>query len=97
MTLDRETSSWPDALSWSTRPSMQRLRGEVWSGAHATMALLALTPPPGRGKRQYGDEAALRQAADALLKTHRVEGSLHYQFVRHEQRTLRYVGRGRWR
>ena len=96
-TLDGETSSWPERVFVVYSPEYAAAQGRGLERRlhNATMALLALTPPPGRGKRQYGDEAALRQAADALLKTHRVEGLLHYQFVRHEQRTLRYVGRGR--
>ncbi len=61
----------------------------------ATTELGALTPPPGRGKRQLRDEAALRHAADAILDRHAVTGLLHYTFERQEQRRLQFVGRGR--
>jgi transposase len=61
----------------------------------ATAELLALTPPPGRGKRQVRDEAALSQAADAILNRHAVSGLLRYTFERQEKRRLQFVGRGR--
>jgi transposase len=56
----------------------------------AERALLALTPPPGRGKRQWDDLEALQGAAEAVLKKYRVEGLLtvHYQQER-KQRTIR--------
>jgi transposase len=61
----------------------------------ATTELLALTPPPGRGKRQFRDEVALIQAADAILARHAVEGLLGYTFERQETCHPQYVGRGR--
>ena len=61
----------------------------------ATDKLLALTPPPGRGKRQIQDETELVEAADAILKAHDVEGLLTYTFERQEKRQTKYLGRGR--
>lgn len=61
----------------------------------ATEKLMALTPSPGRGKRQVRDETALVSAAEAILKEHRVKGLLTYSFERQEQRQTRYIGRGR--
>ena len=61
----------------------------------ATDKLLALTPPPARGKRQFQDETELRKAADAILKAHAVEGLLTYTFERQEKRQSKYLGRGR--
>lgn len=61
----------------------------------ATNLLLALTPPPGRGKRQIQDENALSQAADAILKTCGVKDFLTYTFERQEKRQTKYIGRGR--
>ena len=61
----------------------------------ATTALLWLTPPPGRGKRQFRDATALVKAADAILQTQRVEGLLSYGIERQEIRTTRYIGLGR--
>jgi len=57
--------------------------------------LLALTPPPARGKRQIQDETELTKAADAILKAHAVEGLLTYTFERQEKRQTKYLGRGR--
>jgi len=61
----------------------------------ATDKLLALTPPPARGKRQFRDESELTKAADAILKAHTVEGLLTYSFDRQEKRQTKYLGRGR--
>lgn len=63
----------------------------------ATDRLLALTPPPGPGKRQKRDEAALCHAADAILKHYAIEGLLTYTFERQETRTIKYLNRGRTR
>ncbi len=73
-------------------------------GLHATLAnhleqatahLLALTPAPGRGKRQIGEEADLVAAANAILHKHAVEGLLTYTFERQETRHIKLIGRGR--
>jgi len=61
----------------------------------ATARLLALTPTPGRGKRQIQEEGALVSAADAILHAEGVAGLLTYAFERQEQRQTQYVGRGR--
>jgi transposase len=63
--------------------------------AQATDKLLALTPAPGRGKRQIQTEADLVTAATAILQRYEVEGLLTYTFERQETRSVRYVGRGR--
>jgi len=61
----------------------------------ATEELLALTPAPGRGKRQFQDETELGEAAAAILKAHDVAGLLSYTFERQEEHHTKYVGRGR--
>lgn len=61
----------------------------------ATEKLLALTPAPARGKRQFQDEIELVQAANVILKTHQVEDFLTYTFERQEKRQSKYIGRGR--
>jgi transposase len=63
--------------------------------AKATAQLLALTPPPGRGKRQIQTEADLVAAGTAILQRYRVEGLLTYGFERQETRHRQYIGRGR--
>ncbi len=61
----------------------------------ATAKLLALTPAPGRGKRQIRDEAELHQKTAAILKAHQVEGLLTWQVERQEKHQSRYIGPGR--
>jgi transposase len=61
----------------------------------ATDKLLALTPPPARGKHQFQDEAKLGLAAEAILKAQDVEGLLTYTFERQEKHQTRHIGRGR--
>ena len=61
----------------------------------ATEELTALTPTPGRGKRQIRDEMELVKAAEEVMKAHDVQGLLSYTFERLEKRQTRYLGRGR--
>ena len=63
--------------------------------AKAQEALLSLTPPVGRGKRQISEEATLQSAAEAVLVKHRVMGLLTYRFERQVEQELKFVGRGR--
>ena len=61
----------------------------------ATTALRALTPGPGRGKRQLTEEAALTQHLAAVLARYEVSGLLHCAFARQVERSQKGVGRGR--
>lgn len=61
----------------------------------ATKALLALTPAPGRGRRQIRTEAELIEKALAILATYRVGEYLHYTADCEESVKTRYIGRGR--
>jgi transposase len=61
----------------------------------AQQALLALTPPVGRGKRQITEEAALESAAEAVLTKHRVMGLLTSTYRRESEQEIKFVGRGR--
>src|SRR5690606_29006612 len=55
----------------------------------AEQRLTALTPPPGRGQRQYDDPEALQTAAEAILSQQRVRGLLTLRYER--QATPRYI------
>jgi transposase len=55
----------------------------------------ALTPPVGRGHRQYRDEGALQEAVTEVLQRHGVFEFLSVAWRREEQRQKRYEGRGR--
>ena len=61
----------------------------------AQEALLALTPPVGRGKRQITEETALQSAAEAVLAKYRVTGLLTYAYQRESEQEVKFVGRGR--
>ncbi|MCS6842898.1 MAG: IS1634 family transposase, partial [Caldilineales bacterium] len=61
----------------------------------ATAELLALTPAPGRGRRQVRSAEALQTRVAAVLRHHEVEGLLTYTCERQETRQVKYVGRGR--
>src|SRR5437868_4011225 len=61
----------------------------------AQAALLALTPPVGRGKRQITEEAALQSAASSVLVKHGVAGLLTYISQRESEQEIKWVGRGR--
>lgn len=61
----------------------------------ATKALFALTPDPGRGRRQICTQAKLNQKAEAILAAYRVSEYLHYTAKCKESVKTRYIGRGR--
>ncbi len=49
----------------------------------AKAEILALTPPAGRGKRQFDDPQALQQAIDAIVTRYRVQGCFDIELERH--------------
>lgn len=61
----------------------------------AEAAVRALTPEPGRGKRQNHDEGTLQTAIAEVASEHRVGGLLKVAWEREEKQVTRYVGRGR--
>ncbi len=61
----------------------------------AAAALRKLTPPVGRGHKQYREEEALRAAVAAVQEAHGVAGLLTVTWHRDEQRRTRYRGSGR--
>ncbi len=95
--VDGEDVEWTERVfvvrSENYRQTLQKgLEGRL---KRATAKLLALTPLPGRGKRQIRDASELTKAAAAILKKHEVEGLLTYNFERQEKRQTKYIGRGR--
>jgi transposase len=63
--------------------------------ASAQSKLQALTPAPGRGKRQIRDEAQFVQAMESIIDKHKVRGLLDCQYERQVKSRVRYQGRGR--
>jgi hypothetical protein len=57
--------------------------------------LRALTPEPGRGRRQYRDEESLQEAVNQVIEKYGLFGLVEIAWQTEEQREMRYVGRGR--
>jgi transposase len=93
----KEMQEWTERVfvvrSESYRQTLQK--GLEKRLQRATDKLLALTPPPARGKDQIRAEASLIQAAEAILKAQEVEEWLTYTFERQEKRQTKHIGRGR--
>ncbi len=96
------TCVW-EGLTWQERVLIVRSHAYVETQRRhlqerldkAQAALVALTPPVGRGKRQITQEEALQSAAEAVLTKHRVVGLLTYSFTRESEQEVKFVGRGR--
>ena len=95
--IDSEILAWTERVLVVRSESYRRVQQQGLEGRlqRASEALLALTPAPGRGKRQVQDQVELLAATEAILKTHEVEGLLNYTYERQEKRRKKYVGRGR--
>jgi transposase len=93
----KERQEWTEQVFVVRSDSYRKalLKGLDGRLQRATDKLLALTPPPARGKRQFQDETDLTKAAEAILKAHAVEGLLTYTLDRQEKRQTKYLGRGR--
>jgi transposase len=57
--------------------------------------LRALTPEPGRGRRQSRDEESLQEAVNQVIEKYRLAGLVEVEWQVEERRETRYVGRGR--
>jgi len=62
---------------------------------NAEKKIYALTPARGRGKRQITDESELIAAVESILKKHKVEGFLSYDYEKEVETKTSYVGKGR--
>ena len=85
-------------VSWEERLLLVRsysYRESMLAGLHrrlqkAEAALVALTPPRGRGKRQIEEEATLLTAIAQIEKTYRVQEFFHYEYQQEvEERQVR--------
>ena len=92
-----EVQEWTERVLVVRSESYQRVLSQGLESRlqRASDELMALTPVPGRGKRQIQDETELIAAAEAILKAHDVEGLLSYTFERQENHRTKYLGRGR--
>ncbi len=86
------------AVTWTERVLIVRSDSLVQAGqrglaqrlARAESAVKALTPPRGRGQRQFTDEASLRAAVNTILDRYAVQGLLTVAVqAQVEQKTVR--------
>ena len=82
ITLGQEELTWTERVLLVHSPvyQQQQQRGLQQRLKTATAKIGALTPTPGRGKRQIRDESTLHQKVQAILKSHRVEGLLNFDY-----------------
>jgi transposase len=71
---------------YSPNLAQSQYRGLQSRLQRAEEKVLALTRPPGRGKRQYDDLAPLQAEAAAILQKHRVTDLLHLTYERQVSR-----------
>ena len=92
-----ERFEWSERVQLVRSLALARRQGEQLEERLrcAEEELRALTPPVGRGRRQFRDEPLLQEAMTEVLQRHRVAGLLSVTWRREEQREKRYEGRGR--
>ena len=90
--IDGQEIAWQERLlvihsSELARKGHKGLDGRL---SRAEKALLELTPPRGRGKKQWEDLGKLEGAVEAILKKHRVGGLLEVSYTKEvEKRAVR--------
>lgn len=82
-------------LACSVRHARSMEEGLEKRLASAQSKLKALTPAPGRGKRQIKDEAQFIKAVESILDKQNVRGLLDCKYERQVKTLVRYEGRGR--
>lgn len=75
--------------------ALQQAQGLETRLRNAQQKLMALTPEKGRGKRQISSEQVLLQKASEILRQHRVEGLLSFDYECQKTVVETYIGRGR--
>jgi transposase len=89
---NQQKMEWEERLLVVYSPPLARKRRRGLSQRldNAEQAILALTPPRGRGKRQKKDLSALQSSVDSILKKYRVEGLIDVSYIcQQEQRRIR--------
>lgn len=95
--VDGEAVAWSERVQVVRSPSLAHRQVEELERrlTKAEAAIWALTPAPGRGRRQHRDEAALSAAVAQTLAQADVPGLLDVRWRREEEVQVRYIGRGR--
>ncbi len=92
MLANQQRMEWEERLLVVYSPSVARKarRGLSQRLDSAQQAILALTPPRGRGKRQQKDLNILQSSVGSILKKYRVEGLVDVSYIcEEEQRCIR--------
>jgi transposase len=90
--LPNQRMDWKERILAVYSPSLARntRRGLSKRLDNAEQAILSLTPPPGRGKRQQKDLPALQASVDGILRKHGVTCLLDISYIcKEEQRSIR--------
>ena len=87
MLANQQKMEWEERLLMVYSPSLARKarRGLSQRLDNAEQAILALTPPRGRGKRQKKDLSALQSSVGSILKQYRVEDLIEVSYTREEE------------
>lgn len=95
--MSGELFAWSERVQLVKSLPLARRQGEQLEERlrRAEVELRALTPPVGRGHRQYREEEALREAIGEVLERNGVTTLLSVAWRREERREKRYEGRGR--
>ncbi len=92
-----------ETVNWQERVQLIRIGSIVKSQqknlearlSRAEAKVRALTPKPGKGRRAYREEAALRTAVTQVLEDEDVTGLMAVQWEKRTEERERYVGPGR--
>lgn len=93
--IDDEIVTWEERLLvvFSLTLAKQQRRGLAQRLDHAEQELVALTPPRGRGRRQWDELEPLQDAVQAILNKRRVDGMLEISYEKEiERRHIRKYG-----
>lgn len=95
--VGEERVEWTERVQVVRSLALARQQAETLEKrlAKAETALWALTPAPGKGRRQIREEVALQEAVAAVLAQYGVTGLLDVSWQRQEKTRIRYVGPGR--
>jgi transposase len=92
MLANQQKMEWEERLLVVYSPSLARKARHGLSKRldNAEQAILALTPPRGRGKRQQKDLNVLQSSVGSILKKYGVEGLVEVSYIcEEEQRSIR--------
>ena len=95
--IDEKEKKWTERVLIVNSPSYtkQKEKGLEKRLQNAEKKIYALTPARGRGKRQITDESVLTAVVESILKKHKVEGFLSYDYEKEVETKTSYVGKGR--